>query len=65
MGSAVRAKCECGYDEEFLIGGGMESFELSVRLYVAYEIESKSIKAVEPSLMFGNMTVGTGPRPQE
>jgi Zn finger protein HypA/HybF involved in hydrogenase expression len=27
MGSSVRAKCECGYDEEFLIGGGMETFE--------------------------------------
>jgi len=27
MGSAVRAKCGCGYDQEFLIGGGMETFE--------------------------------------
>lgn len=27
MGSAVRAKCECGYDNEFLIGGGMKTFE--------------------------------------
>ena len=27
MGSSVKAKCECGYDQEFLIGGGMETFE--------------------------------------
>lgn len=27
MGSAIRAKCECGYDQEFLIGGGMSNFE--------------------------------------
>jgi hypothetical protein len=27
MGSEVRAKCECGYDERFLIGGGMSNFD--------------------------------------
>jgi hypothetical protein len=27
MGLAVRAKCECGYDQEFQIGGGMSSFQ--------------------------------------
>ena len=27
MGSSVKAKCECGYDQEFLIGGGMATFE--------------------------------------
>ena len=26
MGSAVQAKCECGYEEEFMIGGGMTTF---------------------------------------
>ena len=27
MGSAIRAKCECGYDQEFPIGGGMSNFQ--------------------------------------
>ena len=26
MGSAVRATCKCGYDETFMIGGGMRDF---------------------------------------
>jgi len=26
MGSSVRANCECGYEQEFLIGGGMTTF---------------------------------------
>ena len=26
MGSSVRASCDCGYEHEFLIGGGMTSF---------------------------------------
>ena len=26
MGSAVLAKCECGYEQEFAIGGGMTTF---------------------------------------
>lgn len=28
MGSMVKARCDCGYDEKFPIGGGMENFEL-------------------------------------
>ena len=27
MGSSVRAKCECGFQEDFLIGGGMATFK--------------------------------------
>lgn len=26
MGSAVRAQCECGFEQEFMIGGGMLTF---------------------------------------
>ena len=42
MGSAVKATCKCGYEETFMIGGGMQNFHT----FCAFPVLCKKCKAI-------------------